>query len=133
EYERATFATTQHIPLVVLPASRDEVQQVVRIANRHRLPLYPISRGRNWGLGSRVPVRTGCCVIDLRRMDRIVEYDEQHAVLTVEPGVTFQQAADFLKEKGSALYLMAIGGPPDSSVLANALERGDGVGPLGDR
>src|SRR6266704_657074 len=72
EYERATFATTQEIPMVVLPASRQEVQEVVRIANRHRLPLYPISRGRNWGLGSRVPVKTGCCVVDLKRMNRIV-------------------------------------------------------------
>jgi 4-cresol dehydrogenase (hydroxylating) len=133
DYERATFATTQSIPLVVLPSSRQEVQEIIRIANRYRLALYPISRGRNWGLGSRVPVRSGCCVLDLKRMNNIVGFDEQNAFLTVEPGVTFEQAAAFLKEKASELYLMAIGGPPDASVLANALERGDGVGPLGDR
>src|SRR3989442_119103 len=80
EYERATFATTQEIPLVVLPASRQEVQEVVSIANRHRLPLYPISRGRNWGLGSRVPVKSGCCVVDLKRMNRIANFDEQNAI-----------------------------------------------------
>jgi 4-cresol dehydrogenase (hydroxylating) len=133
EYERATFATAQHIPLVVLPGSVQEVQAVVRIANRHRMPIYPISRGRNWGLGSRVPVRSGSCIVDLKRMNRILEFDEQNAVLTVEPGVTFEQTAEFLTQKGSSLYLTAIGGPPDASVLANALERGDGVGPLGDR
>jgi 4-cresol dehydrogenase (hydroxylating) len=132
-YERATFATTQRIPLVVLPGSVQEVQAVVRIANRHRIPIYPISRGRNWGLGSRVPVRSGCCIIDLKRMNRILDFDEQNAVLTIEPGVTFEQVAKFLEERGSSLYLAAIGGPPDASVLANALERGDGVGPLGDR
>lgn len=133
EYERATFATTQQIPLIVLPGCLEEVQAVVRIANRYRLPLYPISRGRNWGLGSRVPVQTGCCVVDLKRMNRIVSFDEQNAVITIEPGVTFEQVAAYLQDQRSALYLTAIGGPPDASVLANALERGDGIGPLGDR
>jgi len=133
EYERATFATNQKIPSVILPASRQEVQECVRIANRHKLTIYPISRGRNWGLGSRVPVHDGCCVLDLKRMNQIIAFDEDNAVLTVEPGVTFQQAADFLAERKSQLYLTTIGGPPDASLLANALERGDGVGPLGDR
>jgi 4-cresol dehydrogenase (hydroxylating) len=133
EYERATFATSQQIPLVVLPGSVQEVQAVLRIVNRHRMPIYPISRGRNWGLGSRVPVQSGCCIVDLKRMNRILNFDERDAVLTIEPGVTFEQVAEFLEQKGSSLYLPAIGGPPDASVLANALERGDGVGPLGDR
>ena len=133
EYESATFPTTQRIPLVVLPGSTAEVQQVLLVANRHRLPIYPISRGRNWGLGSRVPVQDGTCVLDLKRMNRILEFSEEQAYITVEPGVTFQQVAEYLLEQRSKLFLAAIGGPPDSSVLANALERGDGIGPLGDR
>jgi 4-cresol dehydrogenase (hydroxylating) flavoprotein subunit len=133
DYEKATFATSQRIPCVALPASTAEVQAVLKIANRYKFPVYPISRGRNWGLGSRVPVQDGCCVLDLRRMNKIVDFNERDAVLTVEPGVTFEQAAAYLAEQGSELYMTAIGGPPDSSVLANALERGDGVGPIGDR
>ena len=132
-YEQATFATTQKIPLVILPKSVEQVQAVVRIANKHVVPIYPISRGRNWGLGSRVPVQSGCCVVDMHRMNQIITFDEQNAAMTVEPGVTFQQVAEFLKERKSSLYLPATGGPPDGSVLANALERGDGIGPLGDR
>jgi 4-cresol dehydrogenase (hydroxylating) flavoprotein subunit len=133
EYERATFATSQRIPLVILPGSTEEVKDIVRIANQYRLRLYPISRGRNWGFGSRVPVESGCCIVDLKRMNRILEFDENSAVITVEPGVTFEQAAAFLQEKKSSLYLTVTGGPPEGSVLANALERGAGVGPLGDR
>ena len=78
-------------------------------------------------------VFVGVAQLFQERMNRIVSYDEQNAVMTVEPGVTFEQAAEFLRQQGSGLYLTAIGGPPDSSVLANALERGDGVGPMGDR
>jgi 4-cresol dehydrogenase (hydroxylating) flavoprotein subunit len=132
-YERATFATDQRIPLIALPGSTAEVQAIVRIANEHRFSIYPISRGRNWGLGSRVPVQTGCVVVDLKRMNRIVDFDAANAVLTVQPGVTFEQAAEYIREHDDGLYMAAIGGPPDASVLANALERGDGVGPIGDR
>jgi 4-cresol dehydrogenase (hydroxylating) flavoprotein subunit len=133
EYGRATFETGQRVSAVVLPANRDQVCEIVRIAGRHRVPLYPTSRGRNWGLGSRVPVGPDQCVLDLKRMDRIVDYSPTDATLTIEPGVTFQQVADFLRSQGSQLFLAAIGGPADASVLANTLERGDALGPVGDR
>jgi 4-cresol dehydrogenase (hydroxylating) len=132
-YETATFDTEQRVPLVVMPGSTEQVQDIVRIANRYRLRMYPVSRGRNWGLGSRVPVQTGNCVLDLQRMNRIVELNEEMGYVTVEPGVTFQQVSDLLLERSSDLFLSVIGGPADSSLVANALERGDGVGPLGDR
>ncbi|HEX7479071.1 MAG TPA: FAD-dependent oxidoreductase [Polyangiales bacterium] len=133
QYESATFQTEQRVSAVVYPDSTAEVQAVVALARRFGLALYPISRGRNWGLGSRVPTRDESVVVDLRRMNRIVDFDEQLSCVTVEPGVTFQQLADFLESKGSGLYLSVIGGPPDASVLGNTLERGDGLGPLGDR
>src|SRR3954471_20979192 len=69
QYEQATFKTDQRICLVALPASVEEIQAVVRAANAFKVPLYPISRGRNWGLGSRVPVQSGNCVLDLHRMN----------------------------------------------------------------
>jgi len=133
EYEKSTFHTNQRIPFVVFPGSTDEVQGVVRIANRFKLPIYPISRGRNWGLGSRVPVGDGNCVVDLKRMDEIVEFDEHLSYITVQPGVTFRQVADFLSKQKSELYLTAIGAPEDSSLIGNALERGDGFGPMGEK
>ncbi len=70
EYERATFDTTQRITLVLFPGDSAEVQDVVRIASHHRWALYPVSRGRNWGLGSRVPAGTNQCIVDLKRIVR---------------------------------------------------------------
>lgn len=133
DYERATFETSQRIAVVVRPANSSEVQAVVRIAARYELPLYPVSCGRNWGLGSRVPAGNNHCIVDLARMNHIVSYDSANATMTIEPGVTFQQVADFLTERKSDLFLAAIGGPSDASVLANTLERGDALGPVGDR
>jgi 4-cresol dehydrogenase (hydroxylating) len=128
----ATFATTQSIPAILRPANTAEVQACLRIAQAHGVPVYPVSGGRNWGYGSRVPPRDGCVVMELARMNRILAYDEKLAYLTVEPGVTFQQAYTWLKERGSSLFITTIGGSPEGSLIGNALERGDGRGPHAD-
>ena len=131
--ERATFATSARIAAIVRPADRDEVQQCVRAANELGVPLYPISRGKNWGLGSRVPTLNGAVLLDLGRLDRIVDYDESMAHVTVEPGVTFRQLTNFLQEQGSSLLMDGIGGPADASIIGNTVERGHGMGPWADR
>jgi len=128
-----TFDIRRAIPAIVRPRDTAEVAACLRIAQRQHVPVYPISRGCNWGLGSRLPSADGCVLIDLSRMDRILAHDETLAYVTVQPGVTFGQLHAWLEGRGSTLYASVIGGSPDASVLANALERGDGDGPYGDR
>ncbi|WP_309894438.1 FAD-binding oxidoreductase [Archangium sp.] len=128
----ATFATTQRVPAVLRPGNREEVRKCLQIAHTLRVPVFPVSAGRNYGYGSRVPARTGSVLLELGRMNRVLEWDEALAYLTVEPGVTFAQAHAFLEEHGSGLQLATIGGPPEASLVGNALERGDGSGPHGD-
>jgi 4-cresol dehydrogenase (hydroxylating) flavoprotein subunit len=130
--ETATFATTQKVFGLLQPASAEEVSACLRIAANRGVPLYPISRGRNWGLGSRVP-SGDAVLLDLSRMNGIVHFDERFGSLTVEPGVTFQQVHTFLTERKAQWFLPTIGGPPDASVLGNFLERGDGIGPRAER
>ena len=66
-------------------------------------------------------------------MNQIREFNDELGYLVVEPGVSFSQAAEFLRERKSKHFLSVIGGPPDASVVGNLVERGDGTGPLGDR
>lgn len=131
--ETATFPTGQRVRAIVRPASTAEVQECVRIAARHGTPLYPVSRGTNWGYGSRVPVTTGSILLDLSRMDHIDDLDETLCHVIVEPGVTFRQVFELLRRRGSRLLLCATGGSPDSSLIGNVVERGIGKGPYGDR
>ncbi len=131
--EAATFATGQRVPAIVRPRTRDEVAAVLTIASRCGVPVYPVSRGCNWGLGSRVPAADGCALLDLAGLNAITHFDEELACMTVEPGVTFRQAHAFLAARGSRLFVSATGSSPDASLVGNALERGDGAGPLGDR
>ncbi|MBE9234127.1 FAD-binding oxidoreductase [Cuspidothrix issatschenkoi LEGE 03284] len=131
--QTGTFATKQRILAIIRPGDRTEVQECVKIANQYQTPIYPISCGKNWGLGSRVPVADNCVVMDLGRLNQIIDYNEKFAYITVEPGVTFQQVYEYLLDIKSNLFLSVIGGSPHASLIGNALERGDGIGPNGDR
>lgn len=130
--ETATFPTIQQVFGVLQPGSTEEVSACLKIATNRGVPLYPISRGRNWGLGSRVP-SSDAMLLDLSHMNRIVHFDARFGSLSVEPGVTFQQVHAFLTERKAQWFLPTIGGPPDASVLGNFLERGDGIGPRAER
>jgi 4-cresol dehydrogenase (hydroxylating) len=130
--ETATFGTSVTVPAIVRPGNHEEVQQVLRIANEWRIPVYPVSGGSNWGYGSRVPSTDGCVLLDLGRMNRILDFSEDLAYITVEPGVTQQQVYAFLKERRSALWMDATGASPQASLVGNAVERGFGHTPYGD-
>ncbi|HEY3937402.1 MAG TPA: FAD-binding oxidoreductase [Bryobacteraceae bacterium] len=130
--ETATFATRQHIPAILRPADRGQVQECLRIANRFSIPVYPISSGMNWGYGSRVPPTNGCALLDLSRLNRILDFNEKLGYVTVEPGVTQRQLYAFLEERGSGLWMDSTGSSPDCSLIGNVMERGFGHTPYGD-
>ncbi len=127
----ATFHTDQQVRAILRPGTREDVQECVRIANRFRVPVYPISSGKNWGYGSRAPVRDGA-LMDLGRMNRILDFDEELAYVTIEPGVTQRQLHEFLVERKSSLWMDATGASPECSIIGNTMERGFGHTPMGD-
>ncbi len=129
--EMATFATHQRVPAILRPQDVNAVEKCLAIANHYRVALHPRSSGRNWGYGSRVPVRDAV-VIDLGRMNRIVEFDEELGHVSVEPGVTQRQLHEFLRARGSVLWMDATGSSPECSVVGNTVERGFGHTPYGD-
>src|ERR1700731_2033006 len=130
--ETATFSTTQSVTAILRPADTSQVQECLRIANRFRIPVYPVSTGKNWGYGSRVPVAGSNVLLDLGRMNQILDFSEELAYVTVEPGVTQGQLHQFLQARKSGLWLDATGAGPDCSLIGNVMERGFGHTPYGD-
>ncbi len=106
--------------------------QVMQIAQRHKVPVYPISTGRNWGYGSALPARDGCVLIDLSALQQILHFDAELGVVTVEPGVTQGMLAQFLDAGNHPFMVPVTGAGPTCSLLGNALERGYGVTPHTD-
>lgn len=117
--------------LVVAPKTREEVQAVVRIANRFKIPLWTVSTGKNLGYGGAAPRTRGMMTLDLKRMNRIIEVNEKHGYALVEPGVSYFDLYRYIQEKGYKLWL-DVPSPGWSSVLANTLEHGAGYTPYGD-
>ena len=109
-----------------MPASTKEVQALVQTANRYGTPLYPISTGKNWGLGSRLPIQDQCAVVELSRMNRIIEVNEEEQYAVIEPGVTQKQLYDYLQEHAIPLLINVTGSSADTSIIGNSLERGIG-------
>lgn len=133
EAATATYQTTQTVKAILRPTTVEQVQECLKIASEHHVPVYPVSGGKNWGYGSRVPPADGCALLDLSRLNQIIDFSEDLAYVTVEPGVTQQQLYDFLQEKQSGLWMDSTGSSPYSSLIGNVLERGFGHTPYGDR
>ncbi|GAA5820595.1 hypothetical protein JCM11251_003067 [Rhodosporidiobolus azoricus] len=117
---------------IALPGSTEDVQAIVRWANKWIFPLWPISIGRNLGYGGAAPRVPGSLVINLgQRMNKVINIDEKAANCLLEPGVTYIALYEELKKRGLGEKLWIdvpdLGG---GSVMGNALDRG--VGYTGD-
>ena len=74
------------------PTSEEDVKRVIAMANDLDIKLMPISSGRNWGLGSKLPITDHpTLVVDSRKMNRILEINTIHNYVVIEPGVTQDQ------------------------------------------
>ena len=125
------FDQAAHIgSAAVAPQTTKEVQAIVRIANEHKIPLWPISRGKNFGYGSAAPVMSGSIVLDMSRMKKI-KMDVENGTVLLEPGVGFYDLFDYVEENDIPYWIS----PPGNawgSVVGNALDRGVGYTPYGD-
>ncbi|MCS5480055.1 FAD-binding oxidoreductase [Corynebacterium sp. YIM 101645] len=116
---------------VIQPGSTEEIQQIVQIASRHRVPLWTGSQGRNNGYGGSAGRVDGSVVLNLRRMNRVLEVNEKFGYVVVEPDVSFAELNAYLVDNGYNLWTDV----PDlswGSVMGNTLEHGVGYTPYGE-
>lgn len=112
------------------PGGVEDCRKILEIANRYRIPLWPVSMGKNLAYGTAAPQMRGTVVLDLKRMNRVIEIDEEMGTAIVEPGVSFFDFKAELDRRQSRLWMS---GPSHSwgSVIGNALEHGVGYTPYG--
>lgn len=107
---------------IVFPAKVEEVQEVMRIANRHGVPVWPHGQGRG-GYGGPSPVVRGSIQLSLRRMNRVLEINEELSYAVVEPGVQWFDLYEAIEAGGHALQVSI----PDlgwGSVIGNSMDNG---------
>ncbi|EFX04236.1 vanillyl-alcohol oxidase [Grosmannia clavigera kw1407] len=115
----------------VRPSTVEEVQAVIRAANVFHVRLWTVSRGKNLGYGGTCPVVNGTVVLDLHRMTKIIEINEEFGYAIVEPGVSFFDVYEEIQKRKLKLWpsCPAIGW---GSILGNTLDRGFGYTPGGE-
>jgi 4-cresol dehydrogenase (hydroxylating) len=115
----------------VAPDNVEQVQKVVRIANAYKIPLWTISTGKNLGYGGSAPLLSGSVVLDLKRMNRILEVNDKNHYALVEPGVSYFDLYEYIQERKLKVRI-DVPDPGWGSLIGNALERGGGYTPLRD-
>ena len=105
----------------VAPASVEQVQAIVRIANAYKIPLWTVSTGRNLGYGGSAPVYSGSVVVDLKRMNRILEVNDKTHYAVVEPGVSYFDLYRYIQEHKLNVWIDPAD-PGWGSPIGNALE-----------
>lgn len=117
---------------VFVPGSIEELKQEFLSLRKKFEKISVISAGNNWGYGDGAPSVDRSLLINLSKCNRIIDFDSYHGLITIEPGVTYGQLADFLSKQNSEWIAPVHGGGPDCSVIGNALERGYGITPHAD-
>lgn len=99
DYGKDELGTVHHMPeVVVFVRTTAEVSKIMKYANEHLIPV--VVRGSATGLvGACVPLFGGI-MIDMTKMNKILELDESNLTLTVEPGVLLMEIYEYVEPKG---------------------------------
>ncbi|KUI53403.1 Vanillyl-alcohol oxidase [Cytospora mali] len=130
-YEIPEHGHERNIPgAAVCPSSVEELQAALKVVNQYKIPIWTVSRGKNLGYGGPAPVVNGSIVMDLHRMNQVLEVNEKSAYAVVEPGVTFGDLYAYCAKNQLKVWpsTASLGW---GSVVGNTLDRGMGFIPSG--
>jgi len=105
---------------VILPGNTEEVQAIVKICRRYSIRYSPVTSLLSVGMppGEQLKV-----ILSLRRMNRILEINEEDRYVVVEPAVRHVQLKPELMKRGLSYPVPSVG--PSCSVMANFLGKGE--------
>lgn len=84
--------------LVVKPSNAEQISQLMKLCNKHRIPVTP--RGAGTGLSGGALAVYGGLMISMEKFNRIIEIDERNLQATVESGVITEVLMNAVAEKG---------------------------------
>lgn len=112
------------VDFVIMPKTVEELQNIVKLANAEKIPLVPMGGGLTLS-GLVIPVKGGI-VIDMKRMNKIIEINEYSKYALIEAGVTTGKLLSYLNESYPNLQPPVPDAPPSATVAGNVLIHGSG-------
>ncbi len=117
--------TEPHRPdYAVSPRTTEEIQKIVQLANKEKIPVVPLGGGLSLA-GLAVPFKGGI-LLDLKRMDSIIELNERARYAVVECGVSQGQLTSYLERHHPHLTHSEPGAPPMATIAGNVAIHGQG-------
>jgi glycolate oxidase len=119
------FLTTEPIgkpDFVVMPKETEEVQAIVRLANQERIHIIPYVKGLS--VGGLANPNEGGVVLDMKRMNKILEVEEDNMYAVIEGGVTQAQLKRYLNKYYPELRFSYTWAPPGTGILPGLLNYG---------
>ncbi|MEM2716994.1 MAG: FAD-binding oxidoreductase [Archaeoglobaceae archaeon] len=124
-YSRDSGLSEPRFPdYVVMPRTVEEVQKIIQLANKEKIPVVPA--GASLSLSGLTIPQKGGIVIDMRRMDRILELNRKGRYVVLEAGVTQGKLQAFLEENAPDLCHSLPEAPPSATVVGNLVIHGQG-------
>lgn len=112
------------VDYVVMPKTVEEVQKIVMLANKEKIPITPMGGGLTLSALT-VPIKGGI-VLDMKRMDRIIEVNENSRYAVIEAGVTQAALRTYLEKNYPHLQHSTPESPPTVTIVGNVLIHGHG-------
>lgn len=114
-YSRNVDIALQGVPdIVIRPKDAKEISEILKIANEENIPIIPRGGG-DCEFGGSKPINDEGIVLDLKRMNNIVDLDEDNLIITVETGISWGKLNEYLCHYG--LYTGCMG--PGSGMTAS--------------
>ncbi len=124
-YSRDPGTMEPHDPdIVVMPGSTEEVRKIMVLANEKGIPVVPMGGGLVLS-GLTRPLKGGI-VMDMKRMNRILEVNEKSRYAVVEAGVSQGMLQSHLKRRHPGLKHSIPDSPPIATIGGNVLIHGSG-------
>jgi alkyldihydroxyacetonephosphate synthase len=106
---------------IVSPGSPEEVSEILEVANKYRIPVVPFGGGSGTQ-GGTLPLFGGI-LLDLKRLDKIIEIDEKSLTVQAQAGIIIAQLEWAVNEKGLML--------PHYAASSNCATLGGALAPRG--
>ncbi len=112
------------VDFVVMPHTKEEIQEIIKLANDKKISITPMGGGLTLS-GLVIPIKGGI-VIDMKRMDKILEINESSRYVVLEAGVTIGKLLSYLRQHHPQLEPPVPDAPPSATVAGNVLIHGSG-------
>lgn len=98
-YSHDVFSRRGQVGLIVSPDNSEQLGAIVQLANQHKLPMVARGGGMSYS-GGYTPEQDGSLMVDMSRMNRVIEINKEDMYVTVEAGISWKALHEALQSTG---------------------------------